>query len=273
MKEHKREFFFSSLQFKYAMSYIGIIAVVLVLLNTYPVLASQDLVFHSKRDALRNRTAVFASALTDLKTLTAERVEQVLSMLDDTGLSRILVTDPAGLILYDSAQEQEGEKSQEGEEQAQQPEVYRYALFKEVVLALQGWDVAYSDFRDGVFVSSAAAPIQYRAMTIGAIYICEEDGDQGALLLGLQRNLRSISLVIALLVLILSLLFSRMFTSRIGALLRAIRIVGRGTMPTASSPRATMSSPAWPRSSTSSPEGWRPRRRPGAASSPTRPTS
>ena len=227
MKGKKREFFFSSLQFKYAMSYIGIIAVVLALLNTYPVLASQDLVFHSKRDALTNRTAVFASALTDLKSLTAERVEQVFSMLDDAGLSRILVTDPAGLVLYDSAlqEERDGER---GEEEREEEPVYRYALLQEVVLALQGWDVAYSDFRDGVFVSTAAAPIQYRAMTIGAIYICEEDGDQGALLLGLQRNLRTISLVIALVVLALSLLFSRMFTSRIGALLRAIRVVGAG---------------------------------------------
>ena len=136
MKGKKREFFFSSLQFKYAMSYIGIIAVVLALLNTYPVLASQDLVFHSKRDALTNRTAVFASALTDLKSLTAERVEQVFSMLDDAGLSRILVTDPAGLVLYDSAlqEERDGER---GEEEREEP-VYRYALLQEVVLAPAG---------------------------------------------------------------------------------------------------------------------------------------
>lgn len=34
--------FFASLQVKYAMSYLVIFAVVLVLLNTYPVIASQD---------------------------------------------------------------------------------------------------------------------------------------------------------------------------------------------------------------------------------------
>ena len=93
---------FSSLQRKYALSYFAIFAVVLVLLNTYPVLASQDLLFGSKRDAMKSQAAVISSALMELESLSAEQVEKVMNMLDTTGLSRILVTDPAGLILYDS---------------------------------------------------------------------------------------------------------------------------------------------------------------------------
>ena len=46
--------FFSRLQVKYAMSYLAILAVVLVLLNTYPLIASQNLLFSSKRDSLKN---------------------------------------------------------------------------------------------------------------------------------------------------------------------------------------------------------------------------
>jgi len=230
VKTSKRHLFFSSLQFKNALSYIVVIAVVLVLLNSYPVIASQDLVFRSKKDALRSRTSVIASALTDLKTLTGERVEQVLSMLDHSGLSRILVTDPAGRVLYDSAGRVATQKAQpELDEYGDPvPEVYRYALFKEVVLALEGYDVAYCNFDNGVFESSAAVPVLYHNSTIGAVYVRETDSDQGVLLLGLQRNLSRISVVVALVVVVLSMLFSRMFTSRIGALLRAIRIVGTG---------------------------------------------
>ena len=55
--------FFASLQVKYAVSYLVIFAVVLVLMNTYPVLVSQDLLFASKRDSLKSQTAVMASAL------------------------------------------------------------------------------------------------------------------------------------------------------------------------------------------------------------------
>ena len=215
--------FFSSLQTKYAMSYLVIFAVVLILLNTYPLIASQDLLFGSKRDAMKSQAAVISSALMELESLSAEQVERVMNMLDSTGLTRVLVTDPAGLILYDS-------QAQAAQANGQLPTVpvYHYALIQDVVLALQGHDVILSEFRDDLFASSAAMPIVYRGTTIGAIYIYEEDTTQGALLLNLQHNLRIISLVIAVVTLLMSTIFSQVLTNRMGALLRAIRIVGEG---------------------------------------------
>ena len=228
-KKSKKVPFFSSLQLKYAMSYLAIFAVVLVLMNTYPVLASQDLLFGSKLDSMKSRAAVIASALMELESLSAEQVEKVMNMLDNTGLARILVTDPAGLVLYDSlAQPPDGDEPPEQEELPSETPVYHYALSQEIVQALWGYDVIRSEFQDASFVSSAAMPIVYRGMTIGAIYIYEEDATQGALLLSLQQNLRIISLVIAAVTLLMSTIFSRILTTRISALLRAIRIVGEG---------------------------------------------
>ena len=221
-KQKWRIALFSSLQRKYALSYFAIFAVVLVLLNTYPVLASQDLLFGSKRDAMKSQAAVISSALMELESLSAEQVEKVMNMLDTTGLSRILVTDPAGLILYDSL------SPGSDTTQISDSPLYHYALIQEVVLALKGQDVFHSEFQDTLFLSSAAMPIVYRGMTIGAIYIYEEDATQGALLLSLQQNLRTISAIVALVALMVSALFSHMLTTRIGALLRAIRIVGEG---------------------------------------------
>ena len=223
--------FFASLQVKYAMSYLAIFAVVLVLLNTYPLIASQDLLFASKRDSLKSQAAVMASALMELESLSAEQVERVMNMLDSMGLSRIVVTDPAGLILYDSLtdgnQNSDSEEEQPAQEADPGPE-YRYALYQEVVLALRGNDVAYSRYADQAFISTAASPVVYRGMTIGAIYVVEVDEAQGALLYSLQQNLRTISLVIAAVTLVMSTFFSKMLTTRITALLRAIRIVGEG---------------------------------------------
>ncbi|NBI66767.1 sensor histidine kinase [Pseudoflavonifractor sp. 60] len=216
--------FFASLQMKYAMSYLVIFAVVLVLLNTYPVMASQDLLFASKRDSLKSQAAVMASALMELESLSADQVARVMNMLDSMGLKRILVTDPAGLILYDSARAEEEQPNGETE----QPLEYRYALYQEVAAALGGSDVAYSRYANRTFTSTAACPIVYRGMVIGAIYILEVDEVQGSLLLSLQENLRNISLVIAAVTLVMSALFSKMLTARIAALLRAIRIVGEG---------------------------------------------
>lgn len=225
--QKKKVPFFASLQTKYAMSYLAIFVVVLVLMNTYPVTASQELLFTSKRDSLKSQTAVMASALMELETLSSDQVVRVMNMLDDMGLDRILVTDPAGLILYDSLKDDWGGKTPPTETETEEPE-YRYALYQEVVTALRGSDVFYSRYSDRGFTSTAACPIVYRGMVIGAIYIREVDQAQGALLLNLQKNLRNISLVVAAVTLVMSTVFSKMLTARIAALLRAIRIVGEG---------------------------------------------
>ncbi len=212
--------FFSSLQLKYAMSYLAILAVVLVLLNTYPVLASQDLQFTSKRDALKTQTSVMATALMELEVPSADQVTRVMTKLDSQELDRILVTDAAGQVLYDSRN-----RPAEGQE-AEQP--YRCALLKEVVAALRGSDVFWTSFQDGQFLSVAAAPIVYRGVTTGAICVYQADADQGALLVSLQQNLRTISIVIVIIALLLSAFFSRVMTGRISTLLKAIRVVGEG---------------------------------------------
>ena len=174
-QKYKKIPFFASLQVKYASSYLVIFAVVLVLLNTYPILASQDLLFGSKRDALKSQAAVVGSALMELETLSAEQVERVMTLLNITGLERVLVTDPAGLILYDSAQ-------------PEQTQDYQYALLQEVVLALRGYDVFHSAYENQRFISTAASPIIYRGMTIGAIYLYESDQTQGELLLADRKS-------------------------------------------------------------------------------------
>ena len=226
-KEQQKIPFFARPQVKYAMSYLAILALVLVLLNTYPLLAAQDLLVSSKKDSLRSQAAVMSSALMELESLSADQVARVMNRLDSMGLERILVTDPSGLLLYDSLTQQEKEEDGGSAEQPTSPQ-YQYALFQEVVLALQGNDVFYSAYKEGTLLSTAAAPIVYRDMTIGAIYIRDRDETQGALLMNLQQNLRTISLVLAVIALAVSALFSRVLTARIGALLGAIRVVGEG---------------------------------------------
>jgi len=218
-RQQKKVPFFSSLQMKYALSYLAVFAVVLVLLNTYPLIASQDLLFTSKGDSLKSQATVMSSALMELENLSSDQVARVMSMLGDGELDRILVTDPAGQILFDSKAPTPAEE---------ETEQYRYALFQEIVTALRGEVVVYSNYVDRTFVSTAAAPIVYRGMTIGAIYILDVDEAQGALLYNLQKNLRSISIVVAVVTLLMSALFSQVLGTRIAALLRAIRIVGEG---------------------------------------------
>lgn len=206
--------FLNSIQAKYAVTYTVVIVAVLLLLNTYPVLAAQDMIFESKKAALQNQTAVAASALAGLGDLTSEGVEQVMSQLDDMGLTRILVTDQAGMILYDTL-EQGGT-------------LYQYALIRGVGDALNGNTMFYSEYAEGQFRSRASSPIVYRSMNIGSVYLYEEDTTQATLLQGIRSTLIYLSAAIVVLVLFVSLIFSRALTLRMNILLRAIEIVRAG---------------------------------------------
>ncbi|MEG2421211.1 MAG: HAMP domain-containing sensor histidine kinase [Oscillospiraceae bacterium] len=206
--------FFSSLQTKLALTYILAIAAVLLLLNTYPVLVSQDLVFTSKKASLQSQASVMSSALAMTENLTAEGVKDVMTVLDDMGLPRIAVTDSLGVLLYDTKENGAAEGTR--------------AAMEEVGQALAGHDVFRSRHEEGAFCSAAACPVVYRGKTIGAVYLYEEDREQADLLLGIQSNLRNISIVICALVLGMSALFSRAFAGRVGTLLGAIRIVREG---------------------------------------------
>ena len=217
-EQSKRVPFWRSLQTKFALTYVVIIAAVLILLNTYPVLVSQDLVYQSKQASLQNQAAVLASALSmGPEELTRETVKGTIDRLGVPGTTRVVVTDPAGEVLCDWY-----------EGAYQEDTLGRYALFWEVAAALQGNDVFRSEYREGVFRSRAAVPVTYRSMTLGAVYFYEYDTEQGALLLGIQSNLRSMSAVICVVTLIMSVFFSKALTRRIAALLRAIRIVRQG---------------------------------------------
>ena len=208
--------FWRSLQTKFALTYIVVIAAVVILLNTYPVLASRNMVFQSKQAALLNQASTLASPLAGLgtDTLSEENVRSVVEQMGSIGVTRLMVTDPAGRVLYDSREA----GSATG----------RYALLREVVSALNGNNYFRSEYRDGAFRSRAAVPVTYRGMTIGAVYLYEYDREQGDMLLGTQQNLRFISIVICVVALILSLVFSRALTRRIASFLKTVRVVREG---------------------------------------------
>ena len=219
MSHTKRIPFWRSIRTRFALTYLVIVAAVLVLLNTYPVLVSQNLAYRAKETSMLNQASVLASALaTGPEALTAEGAARTVELLlGSLGGMRVVVTDPSGLVLCDF---QGGAARTDTEGQ--------YALFWEVVTALRGNNVFRTDYADGAFRSRAAVPVTYRSMTQGAVYLYEYDAQQGALLRGIQTNLRSISVVICLVALVMGAVFSTALTRRLGLLLDAIRTVREG---------------------------------------------
>ena len=206
--------FWHSIRSKYALTYLVVIAAVICLLNTYPLLMAQNMVFKSKETALKSQTAAVASALAVSEELTAEGAEQAMLLLEDLSATRILVTNEAGLVLYDSSTREDN--------------LYRYAMLGEIVTALRGNDVFRSEYRDRAFRSRAAVPIVYRGQTIGAVYLYESDAEQAQLLEEIQGNLRYISAVICVAAVVLCVVFSRALTRNVDNLLAAFRQVREG---------------------------------------------
>ena len=208
--------FWRSIQVKFALTYILIVAAVLSLLNTYPLLVSRDLVITSKETSLQSQAGFIAGALAVSETLTEEGVEQAMEDLGPMTFNRIMITGPTGLVLYDT--EEVGNARG------------HYALLWEITTALRdtGNDVFRCEYRDGAFRSWAVAPVAYRNMVIGAVYLHERDTEQASLLLGIQNNLRNLSFMICAVALVMSVIVSGAITRRIAALLRAIRIVREG---------------------------------------------
>ena len=206
--------FFRSLQTKYALTYILVVAVIIVVMNTYPLLMAQNMVFSSKENTLKRQALTIGSALAVSETLTAEGVEQAMNLLEDLQVTRVLITDQRACILYDSSTLD----NRKGD----------YALTDEVVGALAGEDEFRSEYREGAFRSRVAVPIVYRGATLGAVYLYEYDTEQAELLLSIQSNLRYISIMICAVALILVLVLSKALTRNTSLLLGAIRRVREG---------------------------------------------
>ena len=164
------------------LSYILVIAAVLVLLNIYPPLVSEDLVFRSKANTLQSSVSVIVSSLSGLERLTEENVADAMTLAQEAGLSRMLVTDAAGKILFDTRETGSA--------------VGQYTFYTEVVQALTGKDVFTCRYENNAFRSRASSPVLYQNQIIGAVYAYEYDTEEAALLVGFQNNIFRISCVI-----------------------------------------------------------------------------
>ena len=215
MKGDTRPRPFVGLQAKFAVSYLVITLIILFIMNTYPLFASQRMIFQTKQTALQTEAALISSNLSGLEHLTPDGIARVMEVLGDSHVTRLMVTDPMGLVLYDSAS-----PSPSG--------AVRYALFQEAVLALQGQDVFRSSYGEGSFRSGAGTPVIYRNNVIGSVYLYEYDRQQGLVLQQLQQTLRRLSLVILAGSLLFGVILARTVTRRISFLLDATRRLQEG---------------------------------------------
>ena len=210
---------YGSTQFRYAMTYVVITAIVLVILNIYCSGISQRLFYQSKEASMIEKCQFASDEIAGLEVINPTTVANIVSQLEGLTTTRLLVTDSAGKVLYDSRGTDAG----------------TYALLPEILKAVgpntlgsHGNDVFSWNYHDGTMDSRAATPIFYYGSIIGCVYMMEYDTAQGQLIKSLQNTVLQITIMLEIAVLIYSLIFSKTFSRRLNRIMHSMQIIKSG---------------------------------------------
>ena len=129
--------FFKSLRFKVSAFFGLLVAVLLLMLNIYPITSSRDMVFEEKKNAMTSQAAVISTSVAGLDRPDRAGIAEVLRVLDIGGYERIIVANETGTVLYDS-----GGKSGSVTDR------------EDILTSLKGKTVFRSRFEDAAFSSS-----------------------------------------------------------------------------------------------------------------------
>ena len=203
---------YTNSQLRYAIGYVLITFVVLLFLNIYCSKTSQQLFNQSKETAMVEKCQLAAAGIGELEVMNTTTVTAAVEQMGSLQVTRLLVTDPSGLVIYDSTHSAVG----------------RYAMLPEIVRAMDGKNVFSSLYRAGTMQSHAATPIVSYGTTLGCVYMMEYDTEQGALLQSLQNNILRVTLILECLVILFSVTYSRTFSRRLRQIMNSMRIIQQG---------------------------------------------
>ena len=203
-----------SVQLTLMVMFFAFTAVTIGLLNTYPTISSRDSVFSAKQSALLNQATIMSASLSALERLSGDGVEQVMELIDVNDFDRVVVTDAAGVVLYDTDRAE--------------PILGEVCAFPQVGRALLGEAVFRCQYDGSAFRSRVAAPVMSYGSVIGSVYVYEQDSEQADLIDSVQVQLRNISLGVGVMMLLAIVVFAERLTRRLRELVEAMRIVREG---------------------------------------------
>ena len=203
---------YTNSQLRYAMTYVLITSVVLLVLNYFCSETSQMLFYQSKEVSMIEKCLLAGDEIAGLEVINPATIAGALDKMGSLKVTRLIVTDPTGLTLYDNQPEKQS----------------LYSLLPEIVRALDGKDVFFSSYHKGALQSHAAVPIVSYGTTIGCIYIMEYDTSQGGLIQSLQETVLQITLILEIAVILFSLAFSNTFAKRLRQIMTSMRIIQQG---------------------------------------------
>ncbi len=199
-----------SIRLQFVAFIAGLLLILLLLLNIYPVSISRDAVFEEKRSSMSGQASLLATTLTGLDRLSRDAVSDVLDFLDFGGYDRVLVTDAEGRVIYDM----------DGDEEESQ--------LRDVFTALSGKTVFRSAFSHAAFSSSMAMPMSSQGRITGVVYLHEYDAERAQIILTIQNHIRIISLILGAAALVTVMVYATAMMRRLQELARSMHLVAAG---------------------------------------------
>lgn len=203
---------YSKTQYRYAMTYVVITFIVLVILNIYCSITCQQLFYQSKRESMIEKCLLVSDEIATLDVLNSTSIASIVGQMESLKVSRLIVTDQAAKILYDSADEALGS----------------YSLLPEILTAIDGNDVCFWNYHDGTTNTRAATPIVYYGTIVGSVYMAEFETAQGAMIQSLQKTILQITLLLEIIVMLFSAAFANTFSRRLNRIMTSMRIIQEG---------------------------------------------
>ena len=194
--------------------FLSFILLLLLVINTYPVIAMRNVVYGDKEQSMSATVSVVSSALSGLDTLTAENVGAVIDLLNVTENNHIVITNERRTVIYDSWGESLGTNLS--------------ASFDELSAVFSGKIIFESTYDTDSFTSVVCAPVMVNSSIIGSVYMEEEDTEQADLIGSIRYRLTVISLAVGFVAIALSIVVSHALALRIRKLADAVKIVQEG---------------------------------------------
>ncbi|MGI6030238.1 MAG: ATP-binding protein [Eubacteriales bacterium] len=207
---------FTTLRVKMLLAYLGIIALILAILNYYPLLIARDFIISTNQEDILadcNFIAQRASSFSE-DNLQSSMDTLVSNMNLSRQYNRILVTDQNAVVLYDN-QQQENIRGKK-------------AIFSEIYTALGGQEVFLPTYTPDVFTFSAAAPLLADEEVVGCVYLTTTSYEEAQLLTSTQNQILLFTLILCALVMGLSFFFSVVLTGQIKVLGSGVRHMQEG---------------------------------------------
>ena len=204
----------SSSQIRNALAYMAVTVLVLVFLNIYSASASRDLMFKAKCSSAQDKLKVVTSSFSGVDALTQETAEQIIAVIGDMNVTRLIVTDASGRALYDSVPGQNAEG--------------KFVLLEPVVQALGGSDFFHCVYENSTLKSYAASPVLLHDTVVGCVYLMEYDASQGSIIASLERTIFRGSLVLIGIIFLCAVVFTVTGSSRMRRIMTSMRLVREG---------------------------------------------